>query len=196
MANPKYYDKRQDFWKQEFEKALDYEAYLSAGEESHRNKWRNMEADIELTESRKKLIGKFTRKINVLVYTGIWCGDCVRQGPIFKKIGAANPNINIRYVERIDGTPLGDELRMNGASKVPVVVFLSEDFFELGRFGDRLLTIYRRMERTQLGSACSTGLVAPPDDERMAEIQEWVDIFERMHIMLRLSPMLRERYDD
>ena len=52
------------------------------------------------------------------------------------------------------------------------------------------------MARTQLGPACDTGLVAPPPDELAAEIGEWVDLFERMHLMLRLSPHLRERHGD
>ncbi|NQU42265.1 thioredoxin family protein [bacterium] len=192
----KYYDIRQDFWRNEFEKALPYDEYLASGEEKHRNKWQEMAKKMDLANPQREVLAGLRRKMNVLFYSGIWCGDCVRQGPMLKAIAEANPVLKIRYVEREEGSALSDELRINGAAKVPVAVFLSEDFFELGRFGDRLLTVYRRMARTQFGPACDTGFVPPPADEMAAEMQEWIDIFERMQIILHLSPMLRERYGD
>ena len=66
----------------------------------------------------------------------------------------------------------------------------------MGRFGDRLLSAYRAKAARELGEACSTGLFAPPIDELLAERSEWLDIFERMLLMLRLAPPLRARYGD
>ena len=192
----KYFDIRQDFWKAEFEKALPYEAYLAAAEETHRAKWRDMARKIHLSAEQNNRVSRFTRKINVLCSSGCWCGDCVRQGPMLLRIAEATPLIRLRFAERVEGARLTDEIRINGAAKVPATVILSEDFFELGRFGDSFLTAYRRKARTQLGAACDTGLVAPPADEIQAEIAEWLDVFERMYLILRLSPMLRERYGD
>lgn len=192
----KYLDIRQKFWAGEFRKALTYEEYLGRSETRHRAKWYKMAEQITLPGPKKETVRAFTRKMPVLVLSGVWCGDCVRQGPMLKRIASANPSIDLRFVERVDGAQLTDELRINGAMKVPVAVFLSEDHYEIGRFGDRLLTAYRRMAATQLGPACDTGLVAPPEDELQAEISEWVDIFERMHLILRLAPLLRERYED
>ena len=56
--------------------------------------------------------------------------------------------------------------------------------------------VYRRMALQQLGPSCETGLIAPPANELEAELCEWVDVFERMHLILRLSPHLRDRYGD
>jgi hypothetical protein len=80
--------------------------------------------------------------------------------------------------------------------RVPVVVFLTEDFYEVGRIGDRMLTTYRRKIKNETGAACDAGLLLPPEEEGKAEMAEWVDIFERMLIMVRLSPPLRMRYND
>jgi hypothetical protein len=192
----KYHDIRQDFWREEFGKALAYGDYLEASPHEHRAKWQAMEPKTALPDEGRKVVETFTRKLNVLCLSGVWCGDCVRQGPMLQAIAGANDAIDLRFVEKEDGTRIAEELRINGAAKVPVVVFLSEDCFELGRFGDRLLTVYRRMARTQLGPACDTGRVAPPSDELAGEIGEWVDIFWRMQLIVRLSPMLRERYGD
>ncbi|MFW6303575.1 MAG: thioredoxin family protein [Candidatus Sumerlaeota bacterium] len=196
MANSKYLDVRQQFWEDTFRSALPYENYLAQSEQNHAAKWRDMEGSFSLTEAQTQLVKSFERRMNVLVYSGVWCGDCVRQGPMFQSVAALSDNIDLRFAERVDGSPLSDELRINGALKVPVVVFLSEDFFECGRFGDRLLTVYRRMAQRQLGASCETGLVVPPEEQLNAELSEWVDVWERMHIILRLAPMLRERYGD
>ena len=192
----KYLDLRQGFWREEFSKALAYDAYLAAGDSKHRAKWEALDPKIRLTSEQESLLGGFARKMPVLCYSGIWCGDCVRQGPILRRIAQANPKIDLRFAERIDDSRLADELRMNGALKVPVVVFLSEDFYEVARFGDRTLSAYRRIARATVGPACDTGLKAPSDTDLATEIQEWVDIFERAHLMLRLAPQLRERYGD
>ncbi len=195
---PKYYDKRSDFWREHFEVARSYEDYLDASPPDKAGKWRGMEERISgLTEQQAERLFDCNRKLNVLVYSGAWCGDCVRQGPMFRELAdAAGDRVDLRFVERDSSEELQDELRILGALRVPVVVFLTEDFHEIGRFGDRLLTVYRVKAERELGPACSTGLVAPPTEELEAELAEWVDIFERMLLMARLSPPLRERYGD
>ena len=68
---------------------------------------------------------------------------------------------------------------INGGARVPVVVFLSEDWQEVSRYGERTLSIYRKLAADQLGPSCPTGLV-PPADEALATITaEWLAEFER-----------------
>jgi hypothetical protein len=135
--------------------------------------------------------------MNVLVYSGVWCGDCVRQGPMFRRVAeACGPRVRLRLVDRDASKALQDELRILGALRVPAVVFLSEDFHEIGRFGDRTLATYRAKAARELGPACDAGIVAPPPEQLAAEQEEWVAVFERMLLMLRLSPPLRARHGD
>lgn len=194
---PKYYDIRSGFWGRVFTLGRDYQAYLAADpEKAHR--WSVMAEQIPaLTVEQESRLRGHNRKMRVLVYSGIWCGDCVRQGPMLARIAAAcGPEVELRWIERDESEEVRDELRILGGSRVPVVVFLSEDLFEIGRFGDRLLTSYRARAAREIGPACATGIVAPPASELAGELAEWVDIFERMLLMLRLAPMLRERYGD
>jgi hypothetical protein len=79
---------------------------------------------------------------------------------------------------------------------VPVVVSLSEDFFEVGRSIDRQLAAYRRKARTELGDACDAGIVAPAAQELQEELGQWFEHFERQQLLLRLSPFLRKRHND
>ena len=96
------------------------------------------------------------------------------------------------------GTPipeLRDELRVLGAMRVPIVLFLTEDFHEIGRYGDRPLTVYREKAATELGAACP--LPGSADGGALAaETAEWLDVFERMILMARLAPPLRARHGD
>ena len=86
------------------------------------------------------------------------------------------------------------ELRILGALRVPVVVFLSEDYWEIGRFGDRMLSVYRAKAAREVGRPFKASILSP--SALAAEMAEWVDVFEWMLIMLRLSPPLRRRHGD
>jgi hypothetical protein len=195
---PKYRDARSDFWKRHFEAAIPYDGYLSRSDPQKAARWSALAATIPpLTKEQGDRLSGFGRKLNVLVYSGVWCGDCVRQGPMIEMISrSCGEGVQARFIERDESEPLREELRILGALRVPVAVFLTEDFFEIARFGDRTLSTYRAKARRDIGPACYAGLIPPPADELAAEVEEWVATFERILLMLRLSPMLRERYGD
>jgi len=193
---PTYYDKRSGFWRRHFKQAAEYEEFLEKEDQSHADRWRETMSRLpDLTPEQVERLKGYGRKLNVLVYGGIWCGDCVRQGPMLKKIAdAIGPQVRLRIIDRAASEELQDELRILGALRVPVVVFLSEDFWEVGRFGDRLLNIYRTKAAREIGRGPNAGVLSPT--ALAAEMSEWVDIFERIMIMLRLSPPLRWRHGD
>jgi hypothetical protein len=111
-------------------------------------------------------------------------------------IEQANPNLTCRFLDNKENPELQEELRINGAMKVPVVAVFSEDFYELERFGDRHLSVYRRKFDNELGPACDAGILPPAQDHLQIELGEWVAFFERLQIMLRLAPALRAKYND
>ena len=192
----KYWDMNQELHRSEFEKGLIYGSYMDASTEEKQSRWQAVYDRVILSDEQKRLLGGFTRKMNVLCVSGAWCGDCVRQGPVLQRIAEASDVIDLRFLDR-DSTPdLRDHLRILGGARVPVVVFLSEDFLECGRFGARTLSTYRRMAAERIGPACPTGVVPPPEEELATVTKEWVDMFERVQLALRLSPMLRERHGD
>lgn len=193
---PTYYDKRSGFWRRHFEQAAEYEEFLEKEDQFHADRWRETMSRLpDLTPEQVERLKGYGRELNVLVYGGIWCGDCVRQGPMLKKIAdAIGPQVRLRIIDRAASEELQDELRILGALRVPVVVFLSEDFWEVGRFGDRLLNIYRAKAAREIGRGPNAGVISPK--ALAAKMSEWVDIFERIMIMLRLSPPLRQRHGD
>lgn len=198
MEKPKYYDIREDFWRKHFDLALDYDAFLEDSPDVFAQKWKAAESSLPaLTPEQASRLKGHNRKLNVLVYCAAWCGDCVRQMPMVRKIfETAGPDIRLKLIDREESDALRDELRILGAMRVPVTVFLTEDFHEVGRIGDRMLTTYRRKRAKETGEACDAGILPPPGEELAAELGEWVDYVERMLIMARLAPPLRERHGD
>ena len=180
-----------------FERGLPYDAFLEKyGNETHRDRWAAMHERISLSDAQKSLLAGFKRQMNVLVMAGTWCGDCVEQCPIFDHFAAANEKIQIRYVDRDDCGDLKDELVVCGAPRVPQVLFLSEDDHPVGRYGDRTLSKYRDMAATLDGAVCPSGIVGPADDLLSAVVQDWLDEFERIQLILRTSGRLREKNGD
>lgn len=191
-----YLDLNQGLWRRSWDQALAWDDYLTAEDPKHQDRWRAALELTSLTAEQAELLATFTRTLHCLVLSGAWCGDCVRQGPILHRLGEAAPTLEVRFIDRDAAPELTDLLRLNGAKKVPVAVFLSEDFFEVGRFGDRTLSVYRAKAKREVGAACETGIVPPETDALATEIQEWVDLSERMHLLLRTAPLVRRRYND
>ena len=193
---PTYYDKRSEFWRRHFDQAAEYEEFLDNEDQQHAERWSDMMSRLpDLTLGQVERLKGYNREMNVLVYGGIWCGDCVRQGPMLKKIAdTIGPQVHLRFIDRAASEELQDELRILGALRVPVVVFLSEDFWEVGRFGDRLLNVYRAKAAREIGRGPNAGVLSPK--ALAEEMSEWVGLFERTQIMLRLSPPLRHRHGD
>ena len=184
-------------WKTVFEQALAYDSFLEAhGMAEHRQRWQGLYDQVRLTEAQSQLLAGFTRQMNVLCLTGAWCGDCVNQCPILQQFAEASPPIDLRFLDRDAAPELRDHLSICAGHRVPIVVFLSEDYVECGRYGDRTLSKYRDMAQTLLGAACPTGSGAANPDLLAAVTSEWLGEFERIQWMLRLSPKLRQKHGD
>jgi hypothetical protein len=196
MTASDLFDIRSTLWREAFAQALPYAEYVATGTPAQQERWRAYRERVTLSDKQRSAAGGFKRRLNALVLSGMWCGDCARQCPMINLIGSVAPVLDIRFIDNQANPRLRDELRIHGASRVPVAVFLSEDFFEVGRFGDRQLAAYRRKASTELGDACDAGIVPPSSEELGEEIGEWFEHFERQQLLLRLSPFLRRRHND
>jgi thiol-disulfide isomerase/thioredoxin len=196
MDSPQLFDKRADLWRSAFEQARPLEKFLEGGVQNHVERWRGYSGRLTLSDAHTATLASFKREMNVVVLAGMWCGDCARQCPMIAMIGQTASSMRVRFIDNNEIPELRDELRIHGASRVPVAVTLSEDFFEVGRSGDRTLSAYRRKAATELGDACDAGIVPPGAAELAVELGEWVEHFERHQLLLRLSPFLRRRHND
>lgn len=186
-----------DFLRAKFAAALPYPDYVATGKPHQRDAWAAVESRVTLTASQRTLIASFTRRIHVLVSSGIWCGDCSAQCPMLQAIAQANPAaIDLRFLDRDAHRDLSDAVTICGGLRVPTVLFMNEDFDFLALAGDRTLSRYRALAARQLGASCPLPGAPIPPDELAATVADWVGEFERVHLMLRLSPKLRQRHGD
>ena len=185
------------FLRGKFEAALPYAEYLGTGTEEQRRRWGQVYEAARLTAAQRELVGSFTRGMKLLVVSGIWCGDCVQQCPLLARIAEANPGkVEVRLVDRDEHKDLSARVRINGGDRVPVVLFMADDFELCGVYGDRTLARYRAMARKLLGAACPVAIGPPDRDELAATLADWLDEVERVQWMLRLSARLRQREGD
>lgn len=180
-----------------FDQGLQYGDFLAKyATESQLPRWQAVHEKVNLSDQQTALLGSFSREMKVLVSAGAWCGDCINQCPIFDHFTAANQKINVRYFDRDDHSDFASMVTTCGGQRVPSVLFLSEDDHVCGRFGDKTLSTYRHLAETQLGPSCPTGIGAVNESLLASVTQDWLDEFERIQLMLRLSGRLRTLHND
>lgn len=182
---------------EKYSQGLAYADFLARyADEGQQRRWRQVHEQVVLTPLQRDLLGTFTRRMNVLCLAGAWCGDCIGQCPIFEQFAQAAPVVQVRYLDRDEHADVQRALQINGGNRVPVLVFFSEDGFEVSRHGERTLSKYRQLVRDQVGASCPTGLMTAGDSLLVQVTQDWLNEFERVQWLLRLSPRLRQRHGD
>lgn len=180
-----------------FTRALPYAQYLGQhAKPNERPGWDAFLARVALTPAQRTLVAGFTRRMPVLCLSGTWCGDCVQQVPILARIAEASPNIDLRFLERDPNPELANQLKICGGQRVPVVLFANEDHEFVALAGDRPISRYRALAARQLGPSCPLPGAPVPSDELAATVADWVQEFERVALLLRLSTKLRQRHGD
>jgi thiol-disulfide isomerase/thioredoxin len=175
-----------------FDAALPYDRFLTEfGSAGDRERWDRTRQAVALTDDQRTLLAAFTRRTNILVLAGAWCGDCAAQCPIFERFAEAAPVLVVRYLDRDAHPEAQRELQINAGNRVPVAVFFSEDGFEAARYGERTLAAYRRLARGLVPG------VPDADGELLPQVvADWLREFERVQWLLRLSPRLRRLHGD
>lgn len=185
-----------EYLKSHFDQGLAYADYVATGNEGQQQGWNDFHAKINLTDTQKQLLASFTREINILVSSGIWCGDCVQQCPLLAAFAEHTDKINLRFVDRDKHADLAEHLKICGGTRVPVAIYMAEDFEPVSIFGDRTLSRYRAIAQRNLGAACTLPGAPVDQDELSATLQDWLDETERVHLLLRLSTRLRQKHQD
>ncbi len=118
-----------EYFSKKFAAALPYDRYVQTGTDEQKRRWQQVYDAAKLTAAQKSLVGGFVREMNVLIISGIWCGDCVQQCPLIARIAEANAaKISLRILDRDEHRDLADAFRINAGDRVPVALFLAEDF--------------------------------------------------------------------
>ena len=120
-------------WSKVFAEALSYRAFLDtfATPAQQAALGRDARAVRPRRRSRRSCWASFTRRMPVICLAGAWCGDCINQCPVFDHFARASSAIDLRFLDRDALPEVREALMINGGQRVPVVVFLSEDWHEV-----------------------------------------------------------------
>ncbi|HLW64468.1 MAG TPA: thioredoxin family protein [Gemmataceae bacterium] len=177
--------------------ALRYGEFLAKyGSPDHQARWQQTLSQIQLNPRQRELLQAFRREMKVLCLAGAWCGDCSGQCPIFERFQEVTPTIQVRYLDRDDHADAQRELQINGGNRVPVLVFFSEDGFQVARYGERTLSKYRAMMQAISGANMPSEIATKSESLLDQVVQDWLNEFERAQWILRLSPRLRQVHGD
>lgn len=178
-----------------FELGATYESYLTSSGDRAIN-WHKASEQVQFSEQQTTMLANFVREMKVIVISGIWCGDCSVQCPMVAAIAAASSRIDMRWLDKDDAIELSNSVQINLGNRVPTVLFLAEDYALVSIFGDRTLARYRGLANRKLGSTCDIPGLATEQEEFDATVQDWLNEFERVQLLLRLSTRLRQKHGD
>ena len=95
------------YLRKKFDAGLTWQQYLATDTERAPN-WLKVYEQVDLTTEQRILVGGFSRELRMLCVSGIWCGDCVQQGPLLQRISEAGPSIDLRWVDRDEHADLAE----------------------------------------------------------------------------------------
>lgn len=98
---------------------------------------RRLNKTVTVSEEIAARIKSMDEPYTWLVLTESWCGDAAQILPLFQKLAALNPNIQLRLVLRDENLALMDEFLTNGGRSIPKLIMLNEDNEVVGTWGPR-----------------------------------------------------------
>src|SRR4051812_11697739 len=87
----------------QFKSGLAYAEYVATGTDEQQRRWKQVydACDAAITAEQRATFGGFVREMNVLVISGVWCGDCVQQCPLIQRLADLNPTrVLLRFIDR------------------------------------------------------------------------------------------------
>jgi len=131
---------------------MTYDAY-KAQMTRNREQFEANERELELTPEDKQALSSLPRTVNVMALAEDWCGDVIANLPILGRLAqeSGKLNVRIRLRDQEPGSTLMDQYLNQGQFKsIPTLIFLDDDFNELGVWVERPSSVTRlREERRQ-----------------------------------------------
>jgi hypothetical protein len=139
--------------REQFAAGLTYDAY-KAQMTRNREQFDQNERDLQLSADDEQAFRDLPQKLNVLALAEDWCGDVIANLPIVGRLAdASQGKLNLRILLR-DQQPgeqvMNEHLNKGQFKSIPTVIFLDEDFRELGIWIERPDSVTRLREQKRL----------------------------------------------
>ncbi len=116
-----------------------YAEWMAAVKNPHmRAEMDRFEKEIEIPEPVVQKIKSLKRAVNVIAIIEDWCGDVRRNAPVLAKLCALNPEkLKLKCVDKETKPDLMVRYMTNAAEAIPIFVFFTDTFVEIGNWGPR-----------------------------------------------------------
>jgi hypothetical protein len=139
--------------REQFDAGMTYDAY-KAQMTRNREQFEQNERDLDLKPQDAQAFRDLPRPLNVVALAEDWCGDVIANVPILGRIAAASDgklNVRIHLRDQEPGSTIMDEHLNKGQYKsIPTLVFLDQDFNELGVWVERPESVTQTREERRL----------------------------------------------
>lgn len=99
---------------------------------------RRLDKTITINETLKATAIGYSKKVTWLIMTESWCGDAAQALPIFKKLGALNPNITVKVALRDEHVETMQHFLTKGGLSIPKLIAIDNATNEvIGDWGPR-----------------------------------------------------------
>ena len=120
-----------------FLSAPTFSEYLETVEEN-RELWHALNRRAAVDEATRERARALPGMWRVVALTEDWCGDAINTLPVFDRLAAASPNIELRVLLRDENLDLMDAHLTNGTSRsIPVLIAYDGEFRERDWWGPR-----------------------------------------------------------
>jgi hypothetical protein len=126
--------------REQFDAGLTYDAY-KAQMTRNREQFEQNEKDLQLSSTDEQAFRSLPQRLNVLALAEDWCGDVIANLPIVGRLAEASQGkLNLRVLLR-DQQPgeqvMNEHLNKGEFKSIPTVIFLDDDFKEVGIWVER-----------------------------------------------------------
>jgi hypothetical protein len=139
--------------REQFQSGMTYDAY-KAQMTRNREQVEQNEKDVQLKAEDVQAFRDLARPINVIALAEDWCGDVVANLPVLGRLAQESNgklNVRIHLRDQEPGSQIMDQHLNKGQFKsIPTLVFLDEDFREIGVWIERPDSVTKLREEKRL----------------------------------------------
>ncbi|MBI3829819.1 MAG: thioredoxin family protein [Planctomycetes bacterium] len=159
-----------------------YGDWLAAGNPAKREEMEKIYGEVNLPPDVAHFLHVITGPVHVLALSEDWCGDVRRNIPVLARMCAAGPNLHLRVTDKETKPELMVRYLTNAAEAIPIFVFMSPQFVEVGNWGPRPAECKRLMARGKAAGKIDDARAAIKKfyeaDQHHSTIQELKQLFE------------------
>lgn len=128
--------------KEKFYSGLTLDAFAE-GMRENKDKYEETLRGIELSDEQRWRIERANKPLRVMVIVEDWCGDVLRYVPVLRRMSEIVDSWDVRVFYR-DANPelIGSYLKDGLHKAIPVIVFMDDNFVEIGYYQERPRQVY------------------------------------------------------